>query len=94
MDETLSDKYKLGIEKVKLEGFKVVELYENNLKNEVKDIKADCIITDSYDVDEEYFNFLKEKFKISRCLDDENICNYFECRFSNKSKFVCTGFKL
>ncbi|WP_252255068.1 UDP-2,4-diacetamido-2,4,6-trideoxy-beta-L-altropyranose hydrolase [Clostridium sp. ZBS12] len=81
MDETLSDKYKLGIEKVKLEGFKVVELYENNLKNEVKDIKADCIITDSYDVDEEYFNFLKEKFKISGCLDDENICNYFNVDF-------------
>lgn len=81
VDDPLSDKYKLGIEKVESEGFKVVKLHENNFKNEVKDIKADCIITDSYDVDEEYFNILKENFKISGCLDDEKICNYFNVDF-------------
>lgn len=81
VDEPLSDKYKLGIEKVESEGFKVVTLHENNFKNEVKDIKADFIITDSYDVDEEYFNILKENFKLSGCLDDEKICNYFNVDF-------------
>ncbi len=81
MDDSLSDKYKLGIEKVESEGFNVVKLYENNLKSEVKDIKADCIITDSYDVDEEYFNILKKYFKISGYLDDEKICNYFNVDF-------------
>lgn len=81
MDDSLSDKYKLGIEKVKSEGFNVITLNENNLKTEVKDIKADCIITDSYDVDEGYFNILKKHFKISGCLDDEKICNYFNVDF-------------
>lgn len=81
VDEMLSDKYKLGMKKVELEGFHIVTLNEKNLKSEIKDIKADCIITDSYDVDEEYFNILKENFKISGCLDDEKICNYFNVDF-------------
>ena len=81
VDEPLSDKYKLGIEKVEAEGFKVVTLHENNFKNEVKYIKADCVITDSYDVDEEYFTILKENFEISGCLDDEKSCNYFNVDF-------------
>ena len=81
VDEPLSDKYKLGIEKVESEGFNIATVNENNLINEIKDINADCIITDSYDVDEEYFNILKENFEISGCLDDENICNYFNVDF-------------
>jgi UDP-2,4-diacetamido-2,4,6-trideoxy-beta-L-altropyranose hydrolase len=81
VDEPLSDKYKLGIEKIRLEGFRIVTLEEKNFKNEIKGIKADCIITDSYDVDEEYFNLLKENFKINGCFDDENICEYFNVDF-------------
>lgn len=81
VDEPLSDKYKLGIEKVESEGFRIVKLNENNLKSEIKDIKADCIITDSYDVDEEYFNVLKKHYKYSGYIDDINICNYFNVDF-------------
>ncbi|WP_434296956.1 UDP-2,4-diacetamido-2,4,6-trideoxy-beta-L-altropyranose hydrolase [Clostridium sporogenes] len=81
IDSPLSNKYRLGIDKIKSEGFNVVTLQEENLKNEIRNIKADCIITDSYDVDEEYFNILKRNFKLSGCLDDEKICNYFNVDF-------------
>lgn len=81
VDKPLSEKYNAGIEKIKLEGFEVVEIEENKLKEHIKSINADCIITDSYCVDEEYFNILKKKFKVSGCLDDENICEYFNVDF-------------
>ncbi|KGK86067.1 UDP-2,4-diacetamido-2,4,6-trideoxy-beta-L-altropyranose hydrolase [Clostridium sp. HMP27] len=81
VDNPLSDKYALGINKVKSDGFKVISLDEKTLKSEIRNIKADCIITDSYDVDEEYFNIIKQNFKISGCLDDERICNYFNVDF-------------
>lgn len=81
VDTPLSDKYKLGIDKIKSEGFNVITLNEENLKNDINYVTADCIITDSYDVDEEYFKILKENFKISGYLDDEKICNYFNVDF-------------
>ncbi|WPC41017.1 UDP-2,4-diacetamido-2,4,6-trideoxy-beta-L-altropyranose hydrolase [Clostridium sp. JS66] len=81
VDKTLSEKYKAGIEKIKEEGFEVIELNEKSLKNDIRNINADCIITDSYDVDEEYFDIVKESFKVSGCLDDENICKYFNVDF-------------
>lgn len=81
VDTPLTIKYSLGIEKVKKEGFKVIQINENELKQKIKMLNADCIITDSYDVDEDYFNILKENFKISGCLDDEKICEYFNVDF-------------
>lgn len=81
VDKPLTIKYSLGIEKVKKEGFNVIQIDENELKQKIKMLKADCIITDSYDVDEDYFNILKENFKISGCLDDEKICEYFNVDF-------------
>lgn len=81
VDDPLSNKYFPGIKLIKDSGFLVKEIDENRLKEDIKKIDADCIITDSYDVDEEYFNFVKENFKISGCLDDENICEYFNVDF-------------
>lgn len=81
VDDPLSNKYFSGINLIKENGFLVKEIDENKLKEDMKKIDADCIITDSYDVDEEYFNILKENFKISGCLDDENICEYFNVDF-------------
>ncbi|SHI40885.1 UDP-2,4-diacetamido-2,4,6-trideoxy-beta-L-altropyranose hydrolase [Clostridium cavendishii DSM 21758] len=81
VDNPLSDKYSLGIEKVKSEGFEVFKLNEDSFKKDILKVKADCIITDSYDVDEDYFDIVKNAFKISGCLDDEKICNYFNVDF-------------
>ncbi|EDS76730.1 glycosyltransferase [Clostridium botulinum C str. Eklund] len=81
VDEPLTDKYKSGIDFIKRNGFNIVCLNENRLKQDIKEVKADCIITDSYDVDEEYFNICKEHFKVSGCLDDEKICDYFNVDF-------------
>lgn len=74
-------KYKAGIDKIKEEGFKIVEISEENFKQEIKRIKADCLITDSYDVDEDYFNIVKNHFKLSGCIDDVVICDYFNVDF-------------
>ncbi|MGN2369741.1 UDP-2,4-diacetamido-2,4,6-trideoxy-beta-L-altropyranose hydrolase [Clostridium cagae] len=74
-------KYRAGLEKVKEQGFNAVEVCEQNFMNEIKNIKADCIITDSYDVNEEYFNIVKKHFKYSGYIDDINTCNYFNVDF-------------
>lgn len=81
VDKPLSDKYKPGIDKIKSEGLNVIYVDENNIINDISKIQADCIITDSYDVDEKYFDELKKIFKISGCLDDEKTCNYFNVDF-------------
>ncbi|OOM75015.1 UDP-2,4-diacetamido-2,4,6-trideoxy-beta-L-altropyranose hydrolase [Clostridium puniceum] len=72
------DKFKAGIEKVRKNEFKVFMINDEcvveeiiNLQNEYK---ADLIITDSYDVDELYFNTLKPYFKLNGYVDDMNKC--------------------
>lgn len=81
VDVPLSNKYFPGIKLIKDNGFYVKEIDENKLKEDIKNVEADCIITDSYDVDEAYFNTIKQNFEISGCLDDENICEYFDVDF-------------
>lgn len=81
IDNPISGKYYPGISFIKDNNFKVVEIDEKNLKNDIKKIYADCIITDSYDVDEEYFDIVKKHFKISGYVDDENICEFFNVDF-------------
>ncbi|WP_252255064.1 UDP-2,4-diacetamido-2,4,6-trideoxy-beta-L-altropyranose hydrolase [Clostridium sp. ZBS12] len=71
----LYDKYKAGIAKIKKNGFEVVLLDEDHMYEEIKKIEADVIITDSYDVDEEYFNILKTCFDISGCIYDTDTNN-------------------
>lgn len=72
------NKYEAGINKIISEGFKVYKINENNLIDNIielqRDIKVDLIITDSYDVDEVYFDKIKEVFKYSGYIDDVNIC--------------------
>lgn len=46
----------------------------------MKNISADCLITDSYDVNEEYFNLTKGMFKITGYIDDMNLY-YFDVDF-------------
>ena len=69
--------FNVGIQILKDNNFKV-ECIKNNCVDEIVDLqkiyKADCIITDSYDVDENYFNKIKKKFKVSGYVDDINRC--------------------
>lgn len=77
VDNPLSDKYKKGIEKVEFEGFKVVYIYADYVIEELKNIHADLLITDSYDVDENYFTETKKIFKKTAYIDDMNFY-YFD----------------
>lgn len=80
VDEPLSDKYSYGIGMIKNEGFKVVTIAGNHLIDELKNIDADCLITDSYDVEENYFNETKKIFKKTGYIDDMNLY-YFNVDF-------------
>lgn len=46
----------------------------------MRNIVADCLITDSYDVNEEYFNLTKSMFKVTGYIDDMNLY-YFNVDF-------------
>jgi UDP-2,4-diacetamido-2,4,6-trideoxy-beta-L-altropyranose hydrolase len=73
-----NDKFKAGIEKVIENGFEVLIIRDEHTINDIielqKDYNAELIITDSYDVGEEYFNKLKAFFKICGYMDDVNKC--------------------
>lgn len=66
------NKYAQGIKKILCEGFKVILLKEDNLIDELKDIEADLLITDSYAVNEGYFEETKRFFKKTAYIDDMN----------------------
>lgn len=70
--------YLQGINKIESEGFKVFKIGEENLVDDIKEIQrevnAKILITDSYDVNEEYFNKMKMIFEYSGYIDDINIC--------------------
>lgn len=70
------DKYQIGIKKVKSEGFSVFLVRENYLLEGLKKINANLLITDSYDVDEEYFNATKAMFNKTIYIDDMNLYNF------------------
>ncbi len=65
-------KYIQGIEKILCEGFKLTLLNEDNLIDALKDIKADLLITDSYSVNEKYFEETKKIFNKTAYIDDMN----------------------
>nr|WP_286675300.1 UDP-2,4-diacetamido-2,4,6-trideoxy-beta-L-altropyranose hydrolase [Clostridium sp. CH2] len=71
-------KFESGIEKLKVSDFNVLLIDEENVINEIvklqKKYKADMLISDSYDVDEEYFENLKQYFKLTGYMDDVNKC--------------------
>ncbi len=94
-DNPLTAKYINGIEKVRSEGFQVIIVDEDNIIIELSKIEADCLITDSYDVDEEYFNKTKKMFSKTGYIDDMNLY-YYNVDFiinhniyANKSKYKC-----
>lgn len=72
------DKYLAGIEKIKENGFKIELISEDNIVSEIIKIqqkqKANLLITDSYDIDEHYFDELEDYFDKTAYIDDINIC--------------------
>lgn len=86
-DNPLSEKYSAGIELITKNKFDIEFVDEFKIREEIVKIEADCIITDSYDIDEEYFNMLKKHFKFSGCFDDENICSFFNVDFLINQNF-------
>ncbi|MCX7748479.1 MAG: UDP-2,4-diacetamido-2,4,6-trideoxy-beta-L-altropyranose hydrolase [Clostridia bacterium] len=61
-----------GIRYVKRQGFDVIELDEISLIGQLDKIQADCLITDSYDVNEVYFDTTKKVFPVTGYIDDLN----------------------
>ncbi|MCY6353995.1 UDP-2,4-diacetamido-2,4,6-trideoxy-beta-L-altropyranose hydrolase [Clostridium sp. ZS2-4] len=81
VNNSVQDKYKAGIDKVKNAGFNVKLINENNVIEELKNIKADMLITDSYDVNEVYFNETKKIFEITGYIDDIKCLDYYNVDF-------------
>lgn len=73
---SICSKYIKGIEKVLNEGFNIKFIRENNLLGDLEHIKADALITDSYDVNEEYFNVTKSIFPKTVYIDDMNLYQF------------------
>lgn len=73
-------KYIQGIKKILSEGFKVKLIEEDNIIDELNDIKADLLITDSYSVDDKYFEETKKNFDKTAYIDDVNK-HYFNVDF-------------
>lgn len=72
------DVYYQGIKILIDNGFKVFKMESKNILQEINKFQEtyeyDMIITDSYDVNEEYFNKIKKIFKKSGYIDDLNNC--------------------
>ena len=81
LDKANLKKYQSGIDYIKNNQFDVVLVDTRNFWEEIKKVSADIFITDSYDVDDEYFTRIKQVFPISGYMDDEGICSYFDVDF-------------
>lgn len=73
-----SNKYDAGIQKIKNCDFEVIEIEDKNIIENIIKIQnehnADILISDTYEVNEEYFNKLKPYFKLTGYIDDVNKC--------------------
>ncbi len=72
------ENFKEGVQYIKQQGYAVVMISKD--KCELKDIQADCLITDSYDVDEQYFSEMAKIFSVTGYIDDLNR-HYFDVDF-------------
>lgn len=79
-ESSTCSKYIKGVEKILSEGFNVEFVRENKLIKDLRNINADILITDSYDVNEEYFSASKCSFAKTVYIDDMNLY-YFDVDF-------------
>lgn len=70
--------YEAGIEKIKNDGFQVEVIDDTKVISEIikiqNSIEAYMLLTDSYDVNEQYFDTLKLYFNLTGYVDDINKC--------------------
>lgn len=66
------EKFCAGTEYIRNKGLNVIEVDEDNTFEKLANISADCLITDSYDVDENYFKTTNKIFSITGYIDDLN----------------------
>lgn len=69
-------KYADGIHKIQVSGFKTIFVRENMVLEDLAEIDGDILITDSYDVDENYFAQTKKMFKKTVYIDDMCLYNF------------------
>jgi len=67
-----NDEFKAGADYIEACGFPVLRIDETRLLGGLAGMQGDCFITDSYDVDEGYFNSIKEIFRVTGYMDDLN----------------------
>lgn len=75
-DEKNHNTYKPGIDKIIEEGYQVIVIDEEVFFEKLSGIEADCLITDSYNVDEEYFDITKSLFYKTGYIDDMNLYKF------------------
>lgn len=91
--ENISEsKYIKGIEKIIENGFEVKLINEDNILTELQAIKADILITDSYEVNEKYFDFTKNFFNKTIYIDDTNK-HYFDVDYIINQNLGAEAFK-
>lgn len=64
--------FQAGRDYIRKSGFKVMEVDRDNIIEEILNIQGDCLITDSYDVNESYFDETKKGFAVTGYIDDLN----------------------
>lgn len=64
--------FESGIYYVREKGYRVIQIRRENLIKDILALEGDCLITDSYDVNEEYFNITRERFLVTGYIDDMN----------------------
>lgn len=70
------DEFLVGRDYIRKKGFKVIEVNRNRIIDEISNIQGDCLITDSYDVNESYFDEIKKGFAVTGYIDDLNKHRY------------------
>ncbi|ABR36387.1 UDP-2,4-diacetamido-2,4,6-trideoxy-beta-L-altropyranose hydrolase [Clostridium beijerinckii] len=101
------EKYRSGIEKIIENNFIVITISEENVIGDILNLqeqyRAKLLITDSYEVNEEYFNILASHFKYTGYVDDTNkikmnvsfiINQNFNAEYMDYSRNINFGTKL
>lgn len=65
--------HRVGIDFLQNKGYEVIRLNENSPLEDLLKTNADCLITDSYKVDTEYFKKMSRYFPITGYIDDLNM---------------------
>lgn len=70
------EKYEEGIQILRQRGYETFIYKQDEIIQTILDIEADCILTDSYDIDQRYIDSIRGKFKIVGYIDDNALLPY------------------